>query len=198
MKIVLGITGSVATTVVPKLIGELLNYGHEVKVVATTPALFFIPPGITYHQLSPLGSFLAIEANGAQPVELFRDKDEWPEGGWHKKDPVRHIEFRDWGEALLIAPLTANTLAKIYHGICDNFLTCIARAWVKDRPLVLAPAMNTEMWDDLITAEQLTGLGKRFKSLHIAEPVEKRLACGDFGKGAMANIDTIVQLVNNL
>lgn len=189
MNIILGITGSVAATLTPKLYNGLIAAGHEVKIVATTPALYFIPPDFS--------------------VEIFKDKDEWPVGGYHKNDPVKHIEFRTWADLLLIAPLTANTLAKIANGICDNFLCCIARAWPKEKPVILAPAMNTEMWDDIITALHLRDLNgfhtstsylmhQRYIKLTVVNPISKKLACGDVGKGAMADIKTIIEAVNSV
>ena len=185
MNILLGITGSVAATLTPKLYDGLIAAGHEVKIVATTPALYFIPPDFS--------------------VEIFKDKDEWPVGGYHKNDPVKHIEFRTWADLLLIAPLTANTLAKIANGISDNFLCCIARAWPKDKPVIVAPAMNTEMWVDPITLEHIKRLHSiggvlnkqpRYLNLFVVNPVSKKLACGDTGMGAMADIETIIKTVN--
>lgn len=142
MNIVLGITGSVAATLTPKLAGILLDAGHSVRIVATTPALYFLSPDC-YH---PDDDIIQVHNNGKNyRVDLFRDKDEWPAGGYHKNDPVKHINFRDWADLLLMAPLSANTLAKMANGYCDNFLTCIFRAWPKtEKPVVLAPAMNTE------------------------------------------------------
>ncbi len=195
MRIVLGITGSVATVLTPKLIGQLLDSGHEVKVVATTPALYFLPPSAYKQYLARCDWELDISG---RVVKLFKDKDEWPVGGYHKNDPVRHIEFRDWADVLLIAPLTANTLTKLALGICDNFLSCIAYAWPKEKSLVIAPAMNTEMWVNPLTAKHLADLQAVFRSVRIVDPIEKKLACGDVGQGAMAKIETIVAVVNSL
>lgn len=80
----------------------------------------------------------------------------------------------------LIAPLSANTLAKISHGLCDNLLTSVARAWDYNKPMLIAPAMNTFMWDNPLTGEQL----KKMESLGamVISPVIKTLACGDTGK----------------
>ena len=86
----------------------------------------------------------ALEAKG---VRVWTDDDEW--GAWKQRgDPVTHIELRRWAHLLLVAPLSANTLAKLSNGICDNLLTCLARAWDfgdKCKHLVVAPAMNTAM-----------------------------------------------------
>ena len=212
MKIILGVTGSVAGILTPKLVGALIDANHEVQIVSTTPGLYFLPEGIDKE--------LEVKTKkGPVKVPLFRDKDEWPVGGYHKKDPVQHIEFRTWADLLLIAPLSANTLAKISHGLCDNFLCCIARAWPKQKPLVVAPAMNTEMWNDPITEKSLELLKghfqhfnpkttssrhrnaktwiRRYKDLTVVEPIEATLACGDTGIGAMARIETIVETVNS-
>jgi phosphopantothenoylcysteine decarboxylase len=189
MNIVFGITGSVAAIRTEKVCAGLLSAGHMIKIVATNPSLYFLPPdaGDRFHVM--------VEGKPAATVELYRDKDEWPVGGYHRNDPVRHIEFRTWADLLLIAPLSANTLAKMAHGICDNFLCCIARAWPKEKPLVLAPAMNTEMWIDPITEEHFSALRRRFHRLTVVPPESGHLACGDVGVGAMAGIERIVEAV---
>ena len=175
MNIVLGITGSVAAILTEKMCASLLSAGHAVKIVATNPSLYFLPAGCG--RSSQTG---CRQAKNMPAVELFRDKDEWPVGGYHTNDPVKHIEFRTWADLLLIAPLSANTLAKMAHGICDNFLCCIARAWPKEKPVVLAPAMNTEMWIDPITEEHFAALAESaFPNLTIVEPESGLLACGD-------------------
>ena len=189
MNIILGITGSVAAVLTEKMCASLLSAGYAIRVVATNPSLYFLQPDAG----DPIN--LAGVGEGYATVELFRDKDEWPIGGYHKNDPVRHIEFRTWADLLLIAPLSANTLAKIAHGICDNFLCCIARAWPKEKPVVLAPAMNTGMWIDPITEEQFAALRKRFHMLTVVDPESGLLACGDTGIGAMTRIESIVEAV---
>ncbi|KAL8537684.1 hypothetical protein ACS0TY_012718 [Phlomoides rotata] len=99
-------------------------------------------------------------------------------------DNVFHIELRKWADIMVIAPLSANTLAKIAGGLCDNLLTCIVRAWDYSKPLFIAPAMNTLMWDNPFTERHLVVLDDLGMSL--IPPVKKRLACGDYGNGAMA------------
>jgi len=119
------------------------------------------------------------------------DEDEW---AWKSRgDPVLHIELRKWADVMVIAPLSANTLAKISNGLCDNLLTCIVRAWDFHRPLLLAPAMNTLMWEHPFTSKQLDIM----KSLgaQIIDPVSKLLMCNDKGNGALADVNTIVERV---
>lgn len=179
MNILLGVTGSVAATLTPQLVRALQTAGHTVQVVATKPATYF---------------FSATDI----PARVWTDSDEWPVTGWHKGDPVLHIELRQWADVLLIAPLTANTLAKLAHGLTDNLLTSVARAWDRDKPIILVPAMNTLMWTHPATAEHLATLKRWYPRLTIIDPVEKTLACGDTGIGAMAPIDTIASTIINL
>jgi len=94
---------------------------------------------------------------------------------------------------MVIAPLTANTLAKITYGLADNLLTSIVRAWDYEKPLILAPSMNSVMYSNLITTKQIKEMYHR--GCIICDPVEKTLACGDTGIGAMANISTIIENV---
>lgn len=108
-----------------------------------------------------------------------------------RSDPVLHIELRRWADVLVIAPLSANTLAKIAGGLCDNLLTCVVRAWDMSKPLLFCPAMNTHMYDHPLTVTHIATL----KNIGYTEVpcISKRLVCGDVGNGAMASVDTIVQ-----
>lgn len=107
----------------------------------------------------------------------------------------------------LIAPLSAHTLAKIANGLCDDLLSCCLRAWdygqrvgSKCKPVVLAPAMNTAMWDHPLTRNQLNTI-KTFAleqgGVLIVEPAVKTLACGDVGAGALADLDDILTTVSS-
>jgi phosphopantothenoylcysteine decarboxylase len=197
-KILLGVTGSVAAVRTPTLVASLRTADHDVRVVATEAALYFFDPDEL-----PAGI-------------LTRDADEWPGQRYQRDDPVQHIELRRWADALLIAPLDANTLAKFAAGLSDNCLTCVWRAWDANRPVLLAPAMNTLMWQHPLTRRhlrQLAGdaIGRELPDgdedelvgminalaarLRIVGPITKRLACGDVGPGAMAEVDQIVAAV---
>src|SRR5919112_1435668 len=138
--LLLGVTGSVAAVRTPALFAALRAEGHEVRIVATEPALYFFDP---------------VEL-GDGP--LYRDADEWPGPRYRRDDPVLRVAFRQWADLLLVAPLDANTLAKFALGLCDNFLTCLFRAWDFGKPVVLAPAMNTLMWDSPLTRRHLRQL----------------------------------------
>src|SRR5213078_3318118 len=95
---------------------------------------------------------------------VFLDDDEWPgrtEGRrYQSSDTVLHIELRRWADLFLIAPLDANTLAKLACGLADNCLTCVWRAWDPERPTLLAPAMNTLMWEHPLTTRHLGQLAE--------------------------------------
>lgn len=178
MNIILGVTGSVAATLVPKIVGKLLKEGHKVKVIASKPSLYFFKEKDV-------------------ETELLKDKHEWPSIRYKKDDPVIHINLRDWADMLIIAPLSANTLAKFANGLADNLLTCVFRAWDMEKPVVIAPAMNTMMWEHPATYEHIGKLKRWHKNrLAIVGPVEKMLACGEMGMGALADIDDIIKVVS--
>ncbi len=203
-KIVLGVTGSVASVRTPSLFKTLTDLGHEVRVVATEPSLHFFDP-------------LELVHPGSHVSPLYRDRDEWPSTRWERDDPVLHIEFRRWADILVIAPLDANTLGKIALGLCDNFVTCLFRAWDFSRPVILAPAMNTLMWESPVTRRHLRTMledhgdgehpptwrldevdqifARHASGIVIVPPQSKRLACGDVGTGAMAEVREIAETV---
>lgn len=199
--VLLGATGSVAAVRVPTLVDAFHAAGHQVRVVATDPATYFFDP-------APLRDILTLDA------------DEWPAERYTRSDPVRHIELRDWADLFVIAPLDANTLAKLAVGLCDNCLTCVWRAWPAGKPVVLAPAMNTVMWESRFTGRHLRAIAADFGAGHIpghlenepllvqinaraaglrvAPPISKRLACGDVGVGAMAEVPEVVGVAADL
>lgn len=196
--VLLGATGSVAAVRVPALVAELTAAGHSVKIVATDAATYFFDPA-------------------AVREVLTLDADEWPGERYERGDRVVHIDLRNWADVFLIAPLDANTLAKLAVGLCDNCLTCVWRAWDPAKPVVLAPAMNTLMWQHPFTRKHLRAIAADFGAGHIpghldeaalvrqindraaklriVGPIEKQLACGDVGVGAMAEVPEVVAMV---
>jgi phosphopantothenoylcysteine decarboxylase len=211
-KVILGVTGSVAAIRTPELYAELKRAADQVKVVATGPSLYFFDPAV----LDAHGG-----ASGRNPAIVVLDEDEWPgRSAGHRyvrDDPVLHIELRRWADVFVIAPLDANTLAKLANGLADNCLTCVWRAWDTSRPVVLAPAMNTLMWEHPLTRRHLAliaanagvsvpdhldldrvieWINQNCPTLRIVSPQSKRLACGDVGIGAMAALEEITSAVN--
>ncbi len=186
--ILLGVTGSVASIYTPELYRALVAEGHAVKVVATAASLHFFDAAL----IAPLVS------GQRNPEAIVLDEDEWPAAGYARGDLVLHIELRRWADILLIAPLDAHTLAKLALGMCDNALSCVYRAWDRVRPVLLAPAMNTLMWEHPATARQLAQMAADVGSkLHTIGPISKRLACEDVGIGAMAERAEILAAVRS-
>ncbi len=197
--ILIGATGSVAAVRIPALVNSLIADGHSVKVVATDAALYFFE----------LDSF-----------EVYRDSDEWPGERYQRDDPVLHIELRKWADLFLLAPLDANTLAKLAVGLCDNCLTCVWRAWDPAKPVILAPAMNTFMWENAFTRKHLRAIAADFGASHvpghldddmliaqindrakrfrIVKPIVKMLACGDTGIGGLAELPDLTLAVREM
>jgi phosphopantothenoylcysteine decarboxylase len=170
-RILLGVTGSVAAKLTPKLIIALDELG-EVQVVATDPSLYF---------------WRRKDAG----VRVWTASDEWPGSVYQKDQEIPHIALGDWADILVVAPLTANTLTKMAVGLVDNLLTSIYYAWPERKPVVLAPAMNTRMWNNVLTERHLAALRDWPRKLTVVPPVSKRLACGATGRGAMADIGDI-------
>jgi phosphopantothenoylcysteine decarboxylase len=211
--ILLGVTGSVAAIKTPDLVAALRAAGHAVRVVATDSALYFFDPAV----LDPSRVL-------RNPDVVIVDGDEWPgrdDGQRYRRgDPVMHVELRRWADLLLVAPLDANTLAKFATGLCDNCLTCVWRAWDPARPIAIAPAMNTFMWNHAHTRRHLRALAAdagaahvpshlddsatlvqinaRCRNFRIVGPQIKELACGDVGEGAMADVADLVQAAAEL
>jgi phosphopantothenoylcysteine decarboxylase len=177
MKILLGVTGSVATILARKLAQSLKEIG-DLKIVKTEKSC-------------EINSTLwAHETIGADSV--YEDSNEWK---WRALgDPVLHIDLRDWYDVFVIAPLTANTLGKMANGICDNLLTTIWMASL-GKKVIVAPAMNTQMWNHPIVQKNLQTL--KDLGVIIINPINKKLACGETGIGAMADICDIVAAVKS-
>jgi phosphopantothenoylcysteine decarboxylase len=211
-RVVLGVTGSVAAIRTPALVAAMRRHNHQLRVVATEPALYFFNP-------DALDGPPAHAAETERADFIYRDRDEWPSDRYRRGDSVLHIAFREWAEMLVVAPLDANTLGKFAIGLCDNFLTCLFRAWDFSKPVILAPAMNTLMWQKPATARHLGQLlldygnlrslpegwsletaaehfARQAPNLILIPPQSKRLACGDIGMGAMAEVSAIAQVVH--
>ncbi|KAI8437114.1 hypothetical protein MSG28_010465 [Choristoneura fumiferana] len=119
---------------------------------------------------------------------VYDDSAEW---AWRQYgDPVVHIELRNWADVVVIAPLDANSLAKLALGICDNLLTTTIRAMDLTKPLLFCPTMNDVMWNHPITQIHINTL----KSWGLKEvpPIVKLAMCGEIGMGGIPTVETIV------
>jgi phosphopantothenoylcysteine decarboxylase / phosphopantothenate---cysteine ligase len=171
MKIVLGVSGGIAAYKAPELVRRLRDAGAEVRVILTPNAARFV---------SPL-SLAAVSDHGVIT-------DQWGDPG---HGGVDHIELARWAELLLIAPATANILAKLATGIADDALTTYALA--HRAAVVVAPAMNTHMLAHPTVAENIERL--RARGVEVIEPVNGLLACGEEGAGKMPDVPVLVELV---
>src|SRR6266576_1034644 len=171
-KILLGITGSIAAYKSIYLVRLLIKAGAEVKVVMTPSSKDFV-------------SSLTLSTLSKNPVlvDLF-DGESW----------ANHVMLGRWADLMITAPLSCNTLAKMAHGLCDNLLLAVYLS--ATCPVVVAPAMDEDMWHHPATKENLKKL-ESFGNQII--PVDKgELASGLFGDGRMAEPEAIVQfLINN-
>ncbi|ETW81354.1 hypothetical protein HETIRDRAFT_417507 [Heterobasidion irregulare TC 32-1] len=171
-------TGSVASVKAPLIVKELLSYRNvSIQLVATTPSLTFFNPK-------------SVREYG---VSVWTDEQEWNQD-YRIGDPILHIELRRWADVVLIAPCSANTLAKIANGICDNLATSLLRALSPSVPTYIFPAMNTLMYEHPLTSQHLRII-REVIGYNIVGPVSKGLACGDIGIGAMLEWRDIVRVV---
>ncbi|EXA37127.1 phosphopantothenoylcysteine decarboxylase [Fusarium oxysporum f. sp. pisi HDV247] len=200
--ILLAASGSVATIKLVQIINGLKSqHNISIRLILTRSASEFLSGQSleqpTVDQISRLPHVDAV----------YTDAHEWAQP-WKRNAPILHIELRRWADVLVISPLSANTMAKIVNGMCDNLLTSVVRAWdvtgtvdgVKKKILV-APAMNTCMWNHPITSRQLRVLEDEWGGengwFEVLRPISKNLACGDVGNGAMVTWETIVEAIEN-
>lgn len=169
-RILLGVTGSIAAYKAVELVRLFIKNGDGVTVVMTPAACEFVKP-LTFQTLSRNPVF----------VESFAPVVSWkPE----------HIALSDCDLAL-VAPATANTLAKLRYGLADNLLTATLLA--TRAPVVVAPAMNTGMWESPVTQENIAALKAR--GVTVIDPVDGELACGVKGVGRMMDPEKIFEKV---
>lgn len=170
--ILIGITGSIAAYKMADVVSQLTKQGHKVRCILTESATQFVTP-------------LVLETLSGNPVRsaIFGADISGTE----------HIDLARWADLFVIAPASANTLARLALGLADDLLTTVALA--TEAPLLIAPAMNTVMWNKWITQTHLRSLadaGARF-----VDPASGILACGEVGVGKLASVDSIVQAINS-
>ncbi|KFL31071.1 hypothetical protein JP75_12085 [Devosia riboflavina] len=169
--ILIGITGSIAAYKMADVVSQLTKQGHRVRCILTESATQFVTP-------------LVLETLSGNPVRsaIFGADISGTE----------HIDLARWADLFVVAPASANTLAKLALGLADDLLTTVALA--TEAPLLIAPAMNTVMWNKPVTQSHLRSLadaGARF-----VDPASGILACGEVGVGKLASVDSIVQAIN--
>jgi phosphopantothenoylcysteine decarboxylase/phosphopantothenate--cysteine ligase len=171
MKILLGVTGSIAAYKAAELLRVLQKRGHEVRVVMTPSATKFVGE-LTFRTLSRYPVY----------VDMVTESDEWrPE----------HIALGEWPDIFLIAPCTANVIAKVAHGLADDLISSTALSM--QAPMVIAPAMNDRMWDNAATVSNVAQLKER--GIKFVDVGSGDLACGYQAKGRLAELADIVSAV---
>jgi phosphopantothenoylcysteine decarboxylase/phosphopantothenate--cysteine ligase len=178
MKILLIVTGSISAYKAPSIANGLRNTGNEVKVILTKHAKKFIGK-ITFT---------------GQGFEVYEDEFGHDLGGSFAG--VTHIELKDWADWILIAPCTANTMAKMANGIADNLASSVLRA--RSKNIVISLAMNTDMYNHRTTDKCKYKIESDEHCIYFIKPVTKKLACGVDGIGALPNTRAIVEYMNNL
>jgi phosphopantothenoylcysteine decarboxylase/phosphopantothenoylcysteine decarboxylase/phosphopantothenate--cysteine ligase len=173
--VILGVTGSIAAYKAAEIANIFAKNGTSVHTIMTAAAQKFVAP-LTFQTLTKNRVY----------TDMFGEID---------FEDVRHISLAKKADLVLIAPATANFIGKLASGIADDMLTTVVMA-AQNKPVVICPAMNTAMYENPITQsniEKLTRLGYRF-----VEPKKSRLACGDLGKGALADVGDIVSAASGL
>ena len=167
MKLLIGVTGGIAAYKACELVSAAIKNEHEVRVMMTENGTKFVGPttfeALTHHSVL---------------TDNF-------------SDALAHIEWAKWADVICIAPLTANTMAKMACGLADDALTTVLMATPRGTPIVLGPAMNTEMWEHPVTHRNRAWLND-MKRYTFVEPTNKRLACGDTGPGGLADPSTLL------
>lgn len=202
--LLLAASGSVAVVKLPLIIKSLTHHPDlSIRVILTENAARFLTGQSS--ETPTVASLSALpNVDG-----IYHDEDEWALP-WERGASILHIELRRWSHLFVIAPLTANTLAKVTAGLSDNLLTSVFRAWdinpgsSKRARIIVAPAMNTSMWAHPITAKQISVLEEEWGVngakpdqgwVEVLRPEVKTLACGDVGQGGMRDWQEIVRLI---
>lgn len=170
--IVLGITGGIAAYKAPLLVRLLVKAGAEVQCAVTQHALQFVTP-------------LTLQTVSGHKVyaDLFAD---------HNEHSTEHISLKDWADLVIVAPATANIIGKMASGIADDALSTLLLSF--RGPVMVAPAMNTQMYESPILQRNLAIL-RDVLGCKVLEPAEGELACGTSGKGRMPEPEEIMQQV---
>ncbi len=172
--ILVGISGGIAAYKIPELIRSLTKAGAEVKVTTTQNALQFVTE-LTLQTVSGNRVYSDVFA-------AINDHS------------TEHISLPDWCDAMIVAPATANVLAKMANGIADDALTTTICSCVARKPMVIAPAMNDKMWENPAVQNAIRTI-RGWENVTVLEPAEGPLACGTSGKGRMPEADELEEAV---
>jgi phosphopantothenoylcysteine decarboxylase/phosphopantothenate--cysteine ligase len=177
MRVALGVSGGVAAYKAAELVRRLQQEGLDVQVVMTRSAQEFVTP-LTFAALTGQKVITDLFGNENSPANV--------------ESAIEHIAVAQRIDMLVVAPATANTIGKMARGIADDFLTTLYLA--STAPVVIAPAMNVNMWDHAATQENIGIL--RARGVYVVAPEEGYLACGMTGAGRLASVDAIAKAVS--
>lgn len=167
MNIVVGVSGSIAAYKAVDFVNQLKKQKHNVKVVMTKNATEFVTP-LTFSSIAHSECIVGMFAPNTAPLE--------------------HVNLAKWADLCIVAPADANVIAKLASGLADDFLTTFVLAF--DGPVLIAPAMNTVMYEQKVTQKNLQMLVSF--GFELIDPASGLLACGDTGKGKLASIETLL------
>jgi phosphopantothenoylcysteine decarboxylase/phosphopantothenate--cysteine ligase len=186
MRVTVGVSGGIAAYKAAELVRVLQRQGLEVHVVMTAAACNFVQP-LTFAALTGYRVITNMWRDNGTGESAYGSAD-------NEQNGIDHIGEAQWADALVVAPATANILAKFAHGIADDFLTTMYLA--TEAPVLVAPAMNVNMWQHPATQANLEILRQR--GVRIIEPDTGELACGMVGAGRLAEPASIAQAVMNV
>lgn len=172
--ILIGISGGIAAYKIPELIRLLVKDGAEVRVATTRNALQFV----TETTLQTLCGHSVYS-------DVFAAINE---------HATEHISLPEWCDAMIVAPATANVLAKMAAGIADDALTTTICSCVARKPMIIAPAMNDKMWENPATQKAIETI-RSWENIRVIEPAEGPLACGTVGKGRMPEVEELHEAI---
>ena len=172
--ILLCVTGSIAVYKAAELANQLTKDGYHVETIMTDSAREFVTP-LTFQTLTKNKVY----------TSMFEE---------YEPDQVEHISLAKKADLCIVAPATANIIGKIAGGIADDMATTVIMA-LEHAPVYICPAMNTNMYENPIVQRNISNLKELGYSF--IEPKESRLACGDLGKGAMADVEVIIQTIKD-
>lgn len=176
-KILIGITGGIAAYKTCSLVNMFLKEGAYVRVIMTEAAMKFVAP-LTFQALT----------NHPVYTDMFET---------YNKEEVEHISLAQWADILIVSPVTANTIGKIANGIADNLLTTVIMALPEETPVLMVPAMNTNMWDNPFVQKNIKILAEN-KNYAFVKPEKGILACRAEGEGKIADNENIINTAKKI
>lgn len=178
MNLLLGVSGGIAAYKAADLASKAIGHGWSVRVVMTASATRFVGP-LTFEGLVGHPVMTDALATGASP-----------DGA----GAIEHVAWAKWADVAVVAPLTASTLGRLACGLADDALSTVWMAIPEGVPCLLCPAMNTAMWDHPVVRRNRAWIDALGRYTWV-DPVSKRLACGDIGTGALAEVPDIVAAI---